>query len=371
MTKLTSHSVKKTQRDTNLELYRVIVMMLIVAHHYVVNSGLLGVMNQSAMTANSLFLRCFGAWGKTGINCFMLITGYFMCKSNITLKKYLKLFCTLYFYRFVLYLFFLTTGHERLSVNSVINLLLPIYEVSDGFTDCFFLFYLFIPFINILIRNMNQKQHLQLMCLSLLVYTAIGSVPFMGVRMNYISWFIVLYIIASYIRLYPNKVFDNCAVWGFLTAGCIAASIASVYVMLKLGKMNTCYFFVADSNKILALATAVSSFLFFKNLKIGYSKMINTMGASTFGVLLFHANSDAMRQWLWGDVLHNVDMFNSEYLIVHAIGSVLGVFLIGTCIDMIRIHFVEKPMFARWDDWYTKFSLWYKKDRGNCPKKRD
>ena len=30
----------KKNRDSNLELYRIIVMLLIIAHHYVVNSGL-------------------------------------------------------------------------------------------------------------------------------------------------------------------------------------------------------------------------------------------------------------------------------------------------------------------------------------------
>lgn len=29
------------QRDSNLELYRIIVMFLIVSHHFVVNSGVL------------------------------------------------------------------------------------------------------------------------------------------------------------------------------------------------------------------------------------------------------------------------------------------------------------------------------------------
>ncbi len=29
-------------RDSNIELYRIISMLLIVAHHYVVNSGLIG-----------------------------------------------------------------------------------------------------------------------------------------------------------------------------------------------------------------------------------------------------------------------------------------------------------------------------------------
>lgn len=31
--------IKSKERNSNLELYRIIVMLLIVAHHYVVNSG--------------------------------------------------------------------------------------------------------------------------------------------------------------------------------------------------------------------------------------------------------------------------------------------------------------------------------------------
>lgn len=57
--------------------------------------------------------------------------------------------------------------------------------------------------------------------------------------------------------------------------------------------------FVSDSNTVLALAISICSFMCFKNLKIGYSKLINTIGGSTFGVLLIHANSDVMREWLW------------------------------------------------------------------------
>ena len=34
-------------RRSNLELYRIIVMLLIVTHHYVVNSGLMDVMSEN------------------------------------------------------------------------------------------------------------------------------------------------------------------------------------------------------------------------------------------------------------------------------------------------------------------------------------
>ena len=90
MTKAVTSQIAR-RRDSNLELFRIITMMLIVAHHYVVNSGLTSLIYENLSKPNSIFLLLFGAWGKTGINCFVLITGYFMCQSNITCRKFIKL----------------------------------------------------------------------------------------------------------------------------------------------------------------------------------------------------------------------------------------------------------------------------------------
>lgn len=43
------------QRNSNLELYRIIVMLLIVAHHYVVNSGMMEEMARDPLSSRSLF----------------------------------------------------------------------------------------------------------------------------------------------------------------------------------------------------------------------------------------------------------------------------------------------------------------------------
>lgn len=100
--------------------------------------------------------------------------------------------------------------------------------------------------------------------------------------------------------------------------------------------VGLCYFFVSDSNKILALMTGISGFLFFKNLKIGYSRRINTIAAATFGVLCIHANSDAMRRWLLADVCNNVDAYNEGVIVVHAIAVTLVVFVLCTAIEVFR-----------------------------------
>lgn len=96
---------------------------------------------------------------------------------------------------------------------------------------------------------------------------------------------------------------------------------------------------------------------FFKNLNIGYSKVINTIAASAYGVLLIHANSDTMRQWLWKDTLRNVDFLNSNLLVIHAVCSVIGIYIICTVIDMIRIKFIERPFFKKFDKFYEKLKI--------------
>lgn len=111
--KFLASTMTVTTRSSNLELYRILIMLLIVAHHYVVNFGLFDVMNEDVLCANTTFFSLFGAWGKTGINCFLLITGYFMCKSNISLRKFLRLILWVVTYNILITVIFIIGGGIR------------------------------------------------------------------------------------------------------------------------------------------------------------------------------------------------------------------------------------------------------------------
>ena len=341
------------QRESGIELFRITSMLVIVAHHYIVNSGVMDAVNEvNAVTGSSLFALLFGWGGKTGINCFVLITGYFMCTSRITLKKFLKLLLEIEFYKVTLFFIFVFTGYAPFSLKSFIKAVLPVQDISSGFTSTYLLFFLFIPFLNVLVQSMKQKQHLILIGLSVGVYSIWASLGFY-VTFNYVTWFSVLYIIASYIREYPNKWFDNTKLWGFVTIVMLILSWLSVSVLAfiapHIGKpLSWSYYFVNDSNKVLAIITALCAFMFFKNLHF-YNKIINLISAATFGVFLIHANSDTMRQWLWHDALDNVGAFGTNMMVLHAVGSILAVYIVCTSIDILRIKFVEKPFFSWYD----------------------
>lgn len=341
--------IEKKERNSNIELYRIIVMLLIVMHHYVVNSGLLDEMFKTPLAPESIFLYLFGMWGKTGIDCFVLITGYFMCKSSISLRKFIKLLLQIELYNILFGCIFLYTGHISLSVSSLIQIVNPIPSVNTGFTSCFLLFYLFIPFLNILLNNLSKSQHLLLVILCLGIYTILGTVPWISVTLNYITWFCILYVVASYIRIYGIWRSEDKMFWGGASLVLITISVLSVLMMLSWGissgvrlDWSLVMFFVSDSNKLLAFLVSVSTFMFIKNLHIRQSKWINTIASCTFGVLLIHANSDAMRQWLWKETCDNVGFFNSSMIYVHALCVPIIVFIACTIIDFCRQRFLER-----------------------------
>ena len=341
--------IEKKERNSNIELYRIIVMLLIVIHHYVVNSGLLDEMFKTPLAPESVYLYILGMWGKTGIDCFVLITGYFMCKSSISLRKFVKLLLQIELYNILFGCIFLYTGYISLSVSSLIQIVNPIPSVNTGFTSCFLLFYLFIPFLNILLKNLSKSQHLLLVILCLGIYTILGTIPWIGVTFNYVTWFCVLYVVASYIRLYGIWRSEDKMFWGRASLVLITISVLSVLVMLFRGVYSEValnwgflMLFVSDSNKLLAFLVSISTFMFIKNIHIRQSKWINTIASCTFGVLLIHANSDAMRQWLWKDTCDNVGFFHSSMIYVHALCVPIIVFIACTIIDFCRQRFLER-----------------------------
>ena len=345
-------------RQSNLELYRIISMLMIVAHHYVANSGIFsagGGVLANPISANSVYLALFGAWGKIGINCFLMITGYFMCTAQITFRKFLKFLLQIYLYKLLVFVVLLFAGYESVSLSRIVKLILPLRGFSSNdFISCYLAFWVTIPFYNILVHHLTKRQHVLLIMLSLCFFTVLASLPHFDVPLNYITWFGIIFFIASFFRLYPNPIFDNLSLWGWLTVFAFFLVIASVTIgQFLYGEkgMEYSYFLVRDSNKILAVFFAVCSFLWFKNMNIKYSKVINAFGAGTFGVLLIHANSDAMRTWLWKDTVDCVGHFSLPLgsLVLYSVSVVLTVFVVCNLIDQLRIATIEK-WFFRWYD---------------------
>ncbi len=269
------------------------------------------------------------------------------------------------FYRITIYLIFLLTGYSSFSAVGLLKVLIPITELNKGFTNTFIVFYLFLPFLSILVRNLTEKQHVYLLMLCAFTYILMGSfAPILDVEFNYITWYTVLFFIASYIRLYPKNIFNKTKIWGFLTLFLVMIGIITVFICtwfgVRIGKFSP-YCFLGESNRLLAVVVAISAFLFFKNLKIKANSFINTVAASTFAVLLIHSNSSTMRTWLWKDIMRCLEAYNYGWVYLHAIGCVCVIFVACIIIDYIRIHLIENPLMNIFDKKINSIVTKYKK----------
>ena len=324
-------------RDSNIELFRIVLMLLIVASHY--NFYLSPIKVADPDSVNTLFYRILGVvGGKPGIDGFILITGYFMCKKEITLQKYLKLLGQIWLYNIVIFCVFFLAGRDTLSIDRVLSVICPFLEIhSDNFMGTFLVFYLTIPFVNALLHSLTEKQHRWLIVLCLYCFTFLPMLtPLAHSDVNEMVWYDVVYIIAAYIKLHPYPMFQR--IWPWLTGG----------VFLFLAVCVLCIFNVAygrlagPTNSLFALGMSVCFFIVFLNMKIGYVPLINHFGAATFGVILIHSNSNAMRYWLFREVIDNVGHYYDAHFILYTLFSIFSIFTVCAIIDIMRIRTIEK-----------------------------
>ena len=175
-----------------------------------------------------------------------------------------------------------------------------------------------------------------------------------------LGWYITVYLIGSYIRLYPKKVFSSRVLWPFASLGFVLLAWVSILVVNFVGPyvgFDSYYHMVVGSDKLFAIAIAICLFFSFMNMRMGYHKIVNTISATTFGVLLIHANSDAMRTFLWQIVFKVPQQYTlpTGQLALHAISTVSIVYVVCVLIDLVRIQLLEKPFFSWLWRRYTGF----------------
>lgn len=344
-------------RSSNLELYKILMMLLIVAHHYVVNSGLTsdgGPIYGDLTAKRSILLLLIGAWGKSAINGFVMITGFFMYKKAITAKKFTVLLTETMFYRIVITSVFFITGYLAFSKDALLTMVLPVRYITDSFPQVYLVFFLTIPFLNVLIKDLSKKMHLRLLLLLGFVYVFCSTMSAFSVRFNYYSWFIVVYLTGAFLARCSKKITENRKLWFYLMLASLGVSAATV--INGVNKGADVYKYVIDANKLLPFTNSITSFMFFKSIKLPKNRIINTVASSTYGVFLIHTCGDSMRKWLWRDVLRVTQSYYLPwpYLILHIAGSILGVYAVCTVIDLLRRRFLEKPLFCLWDKYFPR-----------------
>ncbi|MGU8573767.1 acyltransferase family protein [Clostridium perfringens] len=326
-------------------MLRILSMLLIVMHHYSVHGGFN--LNEQSLSLNKLWVQILSLGGKLGVNCFVLVSGYFLIKSKFKLKKIFIILGEVYFYSIGLFFIFVGLGISDFSLSGFIKSFLPITYSSYWFVTVYIFMYILSPDINSFIKSLSKENLFNFICISMFLWCIIPTFLVKSPEFSNLAWFITLYTIAAYCRLYPNKYILNCKFNICLSTLMYFMAIISVVIFNLIGVKlalvgeNATYFM--SGNKIPIALCSISLFLAFKNLNIQSNNFINTIAATTFGIYLIHDNIYVI-PFLWENILKNSNYLYSKYLILHAIISILLVFIICSTIDYLRMKFIETPI---------------------------
>ena len=329
-------------------------MLAIVAHHYVVNSTVWQLFDAVHPTANSIFLQLWGMWGKTAINVFVLISGYFMCQSKLTAKRYLKILLQIIFYSWVMWFVLAAFGYEYLSWGGAAKRLCCygiLTHQDNGFVPAFMWMYLLIPALNVYLRGVSKRNLYGTLGVLVAMFSLCGTILNANVY-HHVFWYATLYLVGAAIRMHPFRWMNSRKICIWLLVASIVTAWCSVvgldFMAQWLGhQRGHPYHFVSDSHKVLALSTALFMFCVFKNLDVPQSRFVNAVASTTFGVLLIHAATDGMRKWLWLDFVNVPGAYSLSLpaLVGYSIVVMIGVFAVCSILDYLRIRFVERPVF--------------------------
>lgn len=340
------------EREVGIELLRIVTMIMIILQHFCDKPGFTSQeIFASKISEIAWFLEGFA---NVAVNCYIFISGYFLIKSECRPKKLLNIWKEVLFYSVSIFLLFIIFFKKEMAFEETLRYFFPITLKLYWFISIYAIMYLLAPFLNKCLLSVNQKEFKRLLSILLIVSWVSSTMKSFGYDVidttnGYgIWWFITLYTLGAYIRLYSKNKRNKNKYY------LIKYLIISVFVYITriiLYKMCQNGFLSSDINcnlfyKYNSITLTFSSlylFLFFKNLNIRtewIKKIILKISPLTLAVYIIH-ETPLVREVLYKNILRT-DLITraSEFVIALPISCIM-IFVTSCLIECFRIKLFE------------------------------
>ena len=337
------------KRNSNIELLRIICMVMVVTLHSLSFTGILG--TYRSFSFNGTIVWILEALSFVAVNCYVLISAYFMCDKKTSFKKNLKLWTQVFFYS----LLFLIIGmilKGEITTFEKIKYIFPFSTKVYWFPVIYMLLTLLSPILNTLIEKIQKRQYLYLLSINAITFSIIPYIFQVTDNYDYgggygIVWFINLYLIAGYLKKHfdISRIKKRTCLLTYLITCLLTYLIFVIIETFKIPMFSPDFFYTYPF--LLIVIASIALLLLFLKIEIKnekVNKVILFLSPLTFGVYLIHEHP-IVRAKLWG----GVTPFLIKFSLLKQIAVVLVVYIICSIIEYIRTilfkpinNFIEK-----------------------------
>ncbi len=334
---------KKINRDSNMELFRIVSMLLVLVYHtdyltfgrplqeYAINSPFSCLFRTGI---NSLSIIC--------VNCFILISGWFGIRPKI--ERFTGLLFQVFFICSITLIIYSLFGGHSIDLKDIKSLLLLTKDL--WFVKAYIFLYLISPALNAFTQNVSQRQFFLTLIALFSFQTLYG---WLFVSVNYVNdgysplSFILLYLLAQYVRKYPGKLAAVSATSCLSIFSCIVLMGAIIeYLLIRFNLLHQIQW--GSYAYPLVIVEALFLLLFFSKLSFK-NKLINWISCSCFAVYLLHCTRNILGEYC----NHVKSSFYSNH-VFGIITVVFCVFIISILLDKVRImiwNLISKKVFVK------------------------
>ena len=308
MKKIGENKLGKKTRDSNIELLRIISMILIILHHMVYHTSVYMQLGKNHFSSLVLLTG-----GKIAVIIYILIMGYYSKKSKFNISRPINIILKVVVYSILFMIIF--NRNNFLDINE--------YK-QYWFINVWLILFMIEPIIKICEKEIPKRiQKIIFIWLTISFLVPIRKI-------SDIEAFIYFYLCGRHILPKFVKTFDKQILNIFAV---IILYLVLIAFNLELRPYIT----------IIPLMTAMTIFSLFANLKIK-NNIINNIAKHTIGVYLIHDNK-YVRKEIIIKKLNMINIFNTQYFLISTISISIMIFIICVIIDYVVSKIIEHSVF--------------------------
>lgn len=343
---------KGTGRKSSIELLRLACMFGVVLHHFYVHSGF----QFESVTFNKVALQGLSFLGKEGVDCFVLITGYFSCRSTFKTKHLVELWMRTFTYALLGFVLALLLHNKEIGGTTFLQTIFPVSMGAYWFVTTYFILLVISPFLNILLNHLTEEEHKKLIAI---LFFLISVVPIVWIWENKrlaseplecISLFILLYCMGAWIRRVQAKRKYSVKRLFILSAVWYASSVLFEVICNLANRISPLLTERATfSGMTNSPALVISSFFAVYACIQASDKSVMAINKLSAVVLDVYLISDNVlnRKWIWQDLLKVNSYESSRWLILLAFAFTALVFSVCLIIGLVMQKIFFVPLFHR------------------------